>query len=139
LEHPPAILRMVSDAQREGKLTFAAAWRKIAEQFDREDAERNREFNEKQFTRFELFRAAGPEGWQVGGQGLRGEFSRSGDFAIPSVSPKAISAILPAGAYTHVLSERLNGTLRSPNLTAAKKYISFQVLGDRAAAVRLVS
>jgi hypothetical protein len=50
-----------------------------------------------------------------------------------------LRAILPAGVYTHVLSEKLNGTLRSPPLTAGKKQISFQVVGQRSSAVRLVS
>ena len=36
-------------------------------------------------------------------------------------------------------SEKLNGALRSPVMAAGKKFISFQVLGERASAVRLVS
>src|SRR6185295_11741450 len=50
-----------------------------------------------------------------------------------------VKAVLPAGFHTHTLSERLNGTLRSPVLPNGKKYVSFHVLGRRSSAVRLVS
>jgi hypothetical protein len=46
---------------------------------------------------------------------------------------------LPAGCFTHALSDKLNGTIRSPVLPVGKKHISFQVLGQRSSAVRLVS
>src|SRR5262249_30301490 len=47
--------------------------------------------------------------------------------------------VLPAGCFTHALSDRLNGTLRSPLLPSGVKRISFQVMGQRSSAVRLVS
>ena len=62
-----------------------------------------------------------------------------GDFTLAASGDKALSAILPPGIYTHSLSEKLNGALRSPMLGPTHKHISFQVLGDNAAAVRLVS
>src|SRR5205085_6969887 len=62
----------------------------------------------------------------------------SGDIAIDGEGPPALVGIYPAGYYTHGLSSVLNGTLRSP-LVAQRKFISFQVLGGKTAAVRLVS
>src|SRR5262249_31349505 len=104
----------------------------------REDAERTR-FNNENFTILADFRQGAWANWQVSGQGLRGAPSRSGDFALAMNGDRAVATPLPAGAYTHVLSEKLNGTLRSPVLSAGKKYISFQVLGEHASAVRLVA
>jgi hypothetical protein len=52
---------------------------------------------------------------------------------------KILKCILPAGCYTHALSERLNGALRSPLLPAGQRRISFHVVGEHSAAVRLIS
>ncbi len=136
-ENPLAWLRLVSDAQKRDKLTLADAWTKVAERFAREDAERTK-FNQ-QFTMCADFRAGVWPAWQIDGQGLRGTPSRSGDFVVAPQGDQAVSTLLPAGAFTHGLSEKLNGALRSPILNADKKFISFQVLGDRGSAVRLVS
>ena len=53
--------------------------------------------------------------------------------------PSFERAILPAGRFTHILSDKLNGTLRSPGLPPGKANISFQVIGQHSSAVRLVS
>jgi hypothetical protein len=76
--------------------------------------------------------------FQVDGHGLR-EPSSDGATIVAATGDQALSAILPPGAYTHALSERLNGVLRSPAIAPTHKYISFQVLGGNASAVRLVS
>jgi hypothetical protein len=137
-ENPLAWLRLVMDAQQKDKLSFVDAWKKVADRHGREDAERTK-FNEQRFTTSADFRQGAWPDWQIGGQGLRGVPSSSGDFTIAIDGDRAVSALLPAGAYTHVLSEKLNGTLRSPVLSSKKKYISFHVFGERASAVRLVS
>jgi hypothetical protein len=117
---------------------FAGEWRKLAERFAKEDRERG-EFNRSRFTTWADFRAGDPAGWQVGGQGLLGPPSRPGDFVVHPTGDRAVRAVLPAGRHTHALSDRLNGTLRSPVLPAGQKHISFQVVGERSSAVRLVS
>lgn len=96
------------------------------------------EFNAKHFTPLGAFDAGRLDGWHVGGQGLRDGAARSGDFAIAGAGDAALAAVYPAGLYTHLLSERLNGTLRSPPLPA-RKFVSFHALGGKTSAVRLVS
>ncbi len=97
------------------------------------------QFNDKHFVTLADFRRGGSGDWQAGGHALRASPSRSGDFALQGEGDALVRSILPAGIYTHALSDKLNGTLRSPTLTAAKKHISFQVIGQRSSAVRLVS
>ncbi len=80
-----------------------------------------------------------PDPWQVGGQALRHGPGRSGDFALHHDGEALVRAVVPAGCFTHALSDKLNGTLRSPVLPLGKKHISFQVMGLRSSAVRLVS
>ena len=117
---------------------FAAAWQTLSQQFTKEDRDRS-EFNQTQFVSFADFRNADRSDWQVGGQGLSELASRSGDLAIQPEGETVVRAILPAGRFTHSLSDKLNGTLRSPVLPLGKKHISFQVIGQRSSAVRLVS
>ncbi|MFM9963829.1 MAG: PSD1 and planctomycete cytochrome C domain-containing protein [Planctomycetaceae bacterium] len=136
-------------------VTFPIEWKKLAERFAKEDRERA-EFNQSQFVTFGDFRSAvgSPASenfkelqasrphhsdWQIGGQGLMDTPSPSGDFTLHPDGDALVRAILPAGHFTHALSDKLNGTLRSPVLPLGKKHISFQVIGQRSSAVRLVS
>jgi hypothetical protein len=113
-------------------------WKKLVEEYTRQDLERSA-FNQSQFTPFADFRGELTSGWQVTGQGLRDGPSRSGELAIHPAGDVLVKAVLPAGRYTHELSEKLNGTLRSPVLPTGRKNISFRVIGQRSSALRLVS
>jgi hypothetical protein len=115
-----------------GPAGFEAAWHPVEERYLKETRERA-EFNRAQFVAF------GPDGWQAGGHGLRDGASPGGDFAPAADGDAVVQAVLPAGWFTHALSQRLNGTLRSPILPRGKKRISFEVMGRHGAAVRLVS
>lgn len=115
-----------------------AAWRKVVDEYTAQDRERN-EFNQAQFTTYADFRGQWPADWKIGGQGLRDAPARPGDFVLHPDGDQLVKAILPAGAYTHLLSQKLNGTLRSPVLPVGKKHISFHVVGERSSALRLVS
>jgi hypothetical protein len=118
---------------------FIEAMRKLSSQIDDEHRARAN-FNAKHFTSFGYFRhPGGLTDWQVGGQGLAdGPAEEPGLLAIHGEGGP-LASIYPSGLYTHGLSSKLNGTLRSPQLPAGKKYISFHVLGGKTAAVRLVS
>jgi hypothetical protein len=113
---------------------FADAWKKVIDRFAVESNARTK-FNRDQFTVLADFRQGSWPDWQVGGQGFGEAPSRPGDFSVVGFE----RGLLPAGAYTHALSPRLNGTLRSPVLSTNKKWISFHVLGEQTSAVRLVS
>ncbi|HVX12951.1 MAG TPA: PSD1 and planctomycete cytochrome C domain-containing protein [Pirellulales bacterium] len=117
---------------------FAPAWQKVAADYAQQERERN-ESNRTQFSPFADFRQAVPADWQLGGQGLRDGISSPGEFTLEPQGESLIQSVLPAGLYTHALSQKLNGTLRSAVLPQDKKKISFQVVGQRSSAVRLVS
>ncbi|HWE35141.1 MAG TPA: DUF1553 domain-containing protein, partial [Isosphaeraceae bacterium] len=118
--------------------TFPSAWKALAERFAREDRERT-EFNRANFVTYADFRTGDPAGWDVGGQGLSEAPGRSGDFVLHAEGDALVRAVLPAGRFTHALSDKLNGTLRSPVLPAGKRFLSVQVAGRHGSAVRLVS
>ncbi|HEY1603363.1 MAG TPA: PSD1 and planctomycete cytochrome C domain-containing protein [Pirellulales bacterium] len=117
---------------------FVAKWRELATALARDDNERT-VANEQQFQTYADFRHGDHAGWQVGGQGLREPPGRSGDFVVSVDGDAVVRAVLPAGCFTHAVSDKLNGTLRSPVLATGKQYISFQVMGQRSSALRLVS
>src|SRR5262249_50381402 len=116
--------------------TFKAAWQRLAQLYAFE-AHFHAEVDKK-ITMFADF-SQSFAGWQHDGHGLRQGPVKPGDFVISLHGPKVLQAILPRGAFTHAVSDRLNGTLRSPVLPSGKKYVSFEVLGEKQSAVRLVS
>jgi aryl carrier-like protein len=114
-----------------------ATWQNLAEKFTAED--RRRQETQSQYTTWADFRTNFPPDWQVGGMGLRSGPAPSGEFVLHPVGDSLVKAVLPAGTYTHAVSEKLNGTLRSPVVPLGKKRISLLVAGERSSAVRLVS
>ncbi|MEK6257263.1 MAG: PSD1 and planctomycete cytochrome C domain-containing protein [Planctomycetota bacterium] len=155
LEDPLEPWRQLSASSSSDPASFTAEWRKLAEKYTQQERERA-EFNRSQFVTFADFReATPPDGWEIGGNGLDSRMdassvrsepdgrgvhpTKSGDFALHHEGDSIVKAVLPAGRFTHALSEKLNGTLRSPVIPLGKKQISFQVMGQRSSAVRLVS
>lgn len=133
VDDPLSPWRALAVAKSPEPSAFMAEWKKLAEQWERSTAAG------KGFVPFCDFRGGGLAGWQVGGHGLRSGPSPSGDVVLNPDGDTLVKAVLPGGFYTHSLSEKLNGTLRSPLLPKGKKHISFQVLGQRGSALRLVS
>jgi hypothetical protein len=136
MENPLSVWRMIAKLQKQDKKTFAEAWQIADDKYRKEDDARKKQ----DFEILADFR--GPDvwfkqGWQLSGQGLRGAFG--GEFAVAPQGERAITAIFPNGLFTNSLSEKLNGSLRSPILKTKRKYISFLVRGENASAVRLVS
>jgi hypothetical protein len=132
----PAFAWRTLHGKRDGD--FTSVWEKLVRQYGEEQRLRA-EFNGRHFVSFGHFRAGRLDGWEAAGQGLQGGAAAPGDIVIACEGEGALTAIQPAGAYTHGLSSRLNGALRSPQVPAGKKYISFRVLGGKTAAVRLVA
>jgi hypothetical protein len=125
-------------AARGKGIPLSSAWQQVADGWARESRTR-KDSNDGAFTTCADFRAGRLDGWQASGQGLLPGLSAPGEFAVACEGDAGVTAVFPAGCYTHTLSERLNGALRSPPLRGGKKQISLQVLGGRTAAVRLVT
>ncbi len=138
LENPLEPLRQLIAAAPADAASFTTEWKKIAAHYAQQEQQRA-DFNAAQFVTFADFRKQAPADWQVGGLGLSDGPSASGDFSLHAEGDALVKAIQPAGYFTNTLSEKLNGTLRSGVLPTGKKNISFQVMGQRSSAVRLVS
>ena len=64
--------------------------------------------------------------------------ARAGEFCVSVSGTNALGAIYPSGRYSHLLSDKHAGTLRSPNFIVTNKFISALVTGDNNARFRLV-
>jgi hypothetical protein len=94
--------------------------------------------NARAFVEVADFRRGVPEGWSVDGVGLR-EVVACGDFTVALTGPAAVGRLLPGGRYTHALSPRLNGAVRTPYLNRFdKKYLSFETCGGDFSTCRTV-
>ncbi len=113
------------------------AWSKLAQKY-RAEADSRRKFNAETFTTFADFRSGLPSGWDADGWGLRSGITKNGGFAISTEGGDAVSGIYPGGLYTHLLSDRLSGVLRSPMLPKDKKFLTLESVGGKLGAVRLV-
>jgi hypothetical protein len=116
---------------------WAESWNGLTKQYEKETVERDA-FNREKFIRVGDFSKELPAGWSADGLGLRGGPSASGDFAVATEGYQAVAGIFPAGLFTNLLSDRMNGVLRSPILPGNKKFISMRVLGEKVAAQRTI-
>lgn len=137
-ENSLAPWRTLTVATEADAAKFPEEWRKLSEQVSKEDRDRTA-FNQQNYVTFADFRTDQVPDWQIAGQGLSASAGRSGDFTLQPEGDVLVGGILPAGRFTNALSDKLNGTLRSQVLPMGKQRISFQVLGQRSSAVRLVS
>lgn len=136
LEDPRhAWFHLVRIAQRQGDV--AARWRELTATYA--EARKQRvATNNADFLLAADFRAAIPEGWSIDGVGLR-EPVRAGDFTVALDGPAAIGSVLPAGRFTHALSPRLNGAIRTPQLRSFQlPFLTFEHVGGDFAAHRTV-
>lgn len=111
-EHPlRAWIEIQKVEKRHGDVL--AAWKQMALAYGEEQRTRAAS-NGKAFWIAADFRTGLPPGWSVDGVGLRDGAVRSGDFTVALDGASAIKSILPAGLFTHAISPRLNGAIRSP-------------------------
>ena len=117
---------------------FLTTWRKLADEYAREQAQ-IQQFHADNFESWGDFRQANNPGWEASGLGLVGNGpSPSGEFTIAAGGDSIVPMVLPAGQYTHLVSDKLNGTVRSPWLPKQHKYVSLRFLAGGLSMVRAV-
>ncbi|MBS1832653.1 MAG: DUF1549 domain-containing protein, partial [Acidobacteria bacterium] len=106
--------------------------------YEKEMAARNK-FNQDNFVAAADFQRELPAGWTLDGLGLKdARPAPSGEFAVATEGHQAVAGIFPAGVYTNLLSDRMNGVLRSPLLGKQKKFLSLEMVGGNAGAQRTI-
>ena len=73
------------------------------------------------------------DSWYGEGNGLAPKVSPAGVFAVATEGVRAIAGIYPAGVYSHLLSDKHNGTLASPYHTAEGDWSYMRAIGKNGA------
>ena len=132
LDDPLFPVKQMADSKN-----WKETWNAITKQYEKEIAESDR-YNHEKFVRIGDFGKELPAGWSAEGLGLRAGPTASGDYAVAAEGYQAVAGIFPSGLFTNLLSDRMNGALRSPLLPKNKKFISMQVLGGEVGAQRTI-
>ncbi|HUQ94056.1 MAG TPA: PSD1 and planctomycete cytochrome C domain-containing protein [Bryobacteraceae bacterium] len=132
LDDPLYPLAQMADSKKP-----AETWTDLISQYKKEIAERA-VYNREKFIQVGGFGKELPAGWSMDGLGLLAGPSQSGDFGVATEGYQAVSGIFPSGLFTNLLSDRMNGVLRSPLLPKNKKFLSMQVMGGNSGAQRTI-
>ena len=65
-------------------------------------------------------------------------FTSPGDFGVLPDGPQVMPGVLPAGIFSHGLSQKMNAVVRSPLLPDDKKFVSYKAMGGRKSVCRTV-
>jgi hypothetical protein len=115
----------------------ADLWRKLARQYA-EQRQTRTATNARDFALVADFGQEVPPGWSVDGVGLR-QVVPCGDFTVALSGSAAVGRLLPGGLFTHALSPRLNGAVRTPLLNRFdRQQLSFEYCGGDFSAHRTV-
>ena len=133
--HPWA--ELASATKDEEIVPFRDAWSQLADRYY-QHREARIAFNSDHFEVAADFANGDMGGWRAEGRAFDTLTPTSGEFSVAPIGTGVLSGIFPSGLYTHLLSEKLNGALRSPLLPRERKYLSLQVVGGKLAAWRTV-
>lgn len=114
-----------------------SGWKRLADEYRAEHGRREKAFAANREV-WADFRSKRKFDWSISGLGLAGGPNPAGEFTLAEEGDQIVTAILPAGFHTNVMSNRLNGSIRSPWLPKEKKFVSVQIVGDRRSMVRTV-
>ncbi len=142
---------IIKKSTEEDALNFLHPWEKlhslVDENFSKEWQVLNKKVKESE-ARLNLHRSTVyPVSWQLkdpktysewkkSGTGLKKNPSKAGSFTLTLKGDKILENILPAGAYTHLLSTKQNGTLSSPRFEFKEGNLWVRVIGDKGTTVR---
>ena len=92
--------------------------------------------NQKRFTLFADFTRGEVGSWYMSDRAFQA--ATPGTIVIAPTGDKLLTGVYPSGLYTHLLSDKQGGTLRSPNFTLDMTAVSALVCGTNNARLRLV-
>jgi hypothetical protein len=116
---------------------FAATWRALAEKL-RAQLEDARSFNRENFRPLWDLASADYAQWFPYGSGVTTQPLARGEFSIEPRGERVIESVLPAGIFTHRLSDKHNGLLTSPTFKIDSESICVRAAGGGGASVRVI-
>jgi hypothetical protein len=116
---------------------FTTAWQTFRQKHTDEFAARQK-FNAETFRPAWDFRSEGVEEWFRHGMNPPEAIPLPGEFSVEPTGARIFSGLLPAGVFTHRLSQKHHGVFASPRFKITSDSISVRVVGGNGAGVRLV-
>ncbi|MEZ6060613.1 MAG: DUF1549 and DUF1553 domain-containing protein [Planctomycetaceae bacterium] len=139
ITHPLFVWQNMTNSA--GESTWQDRWNETRNTMTAEN-DRRVAFNRKNYVLFGDFSDTAGDFSNWGFEGLAVEdhecFTPHGDFSVLPAGPQVISNLLPAGCFSHGLSQKLNAVVRSPLLPEDRKYVSYQAMGQRRSVCRTV-
>ena len=136
--HPTFVLQQLAKLPAADPENIRATWQRLQEEYQREQAEIE-QFNAANFESWGDFREEGNPDWKASGMGLAGNRpSLAGEFTVATEGDQIVKMVLPAGSFTHLVSDKLNGAMRSPFLSKQHKYVSLRILAGGVSMARAV-
>jgi hypothetical protein len=129
--HPWSLLRDKAGSN------FISGWKSFAQEHADEMAARRR-FNRESFTPAWDFRGDDVKQWFRHGVNPPEARERPGEFSIEPDGDRIFKGLLPAGVFSHRLSQKHNGVFASPRFKITNDNISVRVVGGKGAGVRLI-
>ncbi len=116
---------------------FRQAWAGLAAYW-REEIGRRKEFNAANVRTAWDLTGAGYQSWLRQESGAPPQPAPAGEFALSPGGPQVVSAIYPAGVYTHLLSPKHNGVIQSPRFKIESEAVSVRMLGGNLSFAQLI-
>ena len=116
---------------------FRQAWAGLAAYWGEEIA-RRKEFNSAQLRMAWDLTGADYQTWLKQGTGAPAQAAPAGEFALNPNSEKVVSAIYPAGVYTHLLSAKHHSVIQSPRFKIESEAVSVRMLGGNLSFAQLI-
>jgi cytochrome c553 len=132
--HPLAAWFQLRDKSAEA---FTTDWQSFVQKQTNETAARQK-FNAETFQPAWDFRGNGVKEWFRHGVNPPVATAKPGEFAVEPEGERIFSGLLPAGVFSHLLSQKHNGVFASPRFKITSDNISVRVIGGKGAGVRLV-
>ncbi len=123
-----------------GRGAFAKQWQGLAAAYEQSRQQLEDRRQAPAVSRWDLTRTEDVEKWYRHGNGLpEAKPQGAGSYEVTQTGETIVADILPAGVYTHSLTNRHNGTFSSPRfLIEARQKLAVRVAGSGGAIARYV-
>ena len=123
-----------------GRGAFAKQWKGLAAAYEQSRQQLEKRRQAPAVSRWDLTRTEDVEAWYRHGNGLpEAKPQGAGSYEVTQAGETIVADILPAGVYTHSLTNRHNGTFSSPRFfIEAKQKLALRVVGGGGAIARYV-
>jgi hypothetical protein len=131
-------LRVWAKLRNSKKENFARDWEAQRKEFQASKDTLDKRHSGAYRGSWKLSDAKQYAGWSSSGQGMKGNPAPAGSFHVLTSGDRIIDRILPSGAYTHLLSNKQNGTLSSPRFLFDEGNVWIRAIGDKGTTLRYV-